>query len=309
MMSFGTSLVTIWDRFLFRSCDPRIVPLIRIGFALLLLIQLSIFWIDAHYWFTDAGVLRTDTAKGMLSETDWSLLYILPSTIEAVRLCLGIMMLHVILLLVGFYSRFQATAIFIWLVSFQNRNPIIMDGEDTVFRIFAFILIWLPLDHYYALRSTSITKSPVSLDYSSAWALRLMQVQMTALYASTFLSKLQGNTWHDGSALWYVSRMTDNYGRFIPASLFDIYAVSAVATWGTLFIEAALPIALWIRPLRKWAILAGFALHLGIEISMNLFLFQWIMMLGLLSFVVPREWETRKTTTSTPTDRESVATT
>jgi hypothetical protein len=27
------------------------------------------------------------------------------------------------------------------------------------------------------------------------------------------------------------------------------------------------------------------ALHLGIELSMNLFLFQWIMMLGLLSFI------------------------
>jgi hypothetical protein len=281
---------------------------IRIGFALLILIQITIFWIDARYWFTDEGVLRTETAKGMLSETDWSLLYILPSTIEVVRLCLVAMMLHTILLLVGFYSRFQAAAIFIWLVSFQNRNPIIMDGEDTVFRIFAFILIWLPLDHYFALRPTFTTESPASLDRGSAWGLRLMQIQMTALYASTFLSKLQGSTWHDGSALWYVSRMTDNYGRLIPSSLFDIYALSAIATWGTLFIEAALPIALWIGPLRKWAILAGFALHLGIEISMNLFLFQWIMMLGLLSFVVPSEWGNRRTTTSPSTDRESVAT-
>jgi hypothetical protein len=308
MMSIGTSLITIWDRFLFRSCDPRIAPVIRITFALLILVQAAIFWIDALYWFTEEGVLHTDTAKGMLSETDWSLLYILPSTIEAVRLCLGIMMFHAVLLLLGFYSRFQAAAIFIWLVSFQNRNPIIMDGEDTVFRIFAFILIWLPLDHCYALRSTFTTNSPTSIDQGSAWGLRLMQIQMTALYASTFLSKLQGSTWHDGSALWYVSRMTDNYGRFIPSSLFDIYAVSAIATWGTLFIEAALPIALWIRPLRKWAIIAGFALHLGIEISMNLFLFQWIMMLGLLSFVIPSEWGDRETTNSPPTDRENVAT-
>jgi hypothetical protein len=280
--------------------------MIRIGFALLVLIQLAISWIDAAYWFTDEGVLRTETAKGMLSDTDWSLLFVLPSTVGVVRFCLGIMVLHAFLMLVGFYSRLQAAAIFIWLVSFQNRNPLIFDGDDTVFRIFAFILIWLPLDHYYSLRSPLKNSPHVTPNYNSAWAIRLMQIQMTALYASTFLSKMQGSTWHDGSALWYVSRMSDNYGRLIPSSLFDLYALSAIATWTTLIIEGALPIALWIRPFRKWAIIAGFALHLGIELSMNLFLFQWIMMLGLLSFVIPNEWVPKNTTTRV-SDSEKIA--
>jgi hypothetical protein len=100
--------------------------------------------------------------------------------------------------------------------------------------------------------------------------------------------------------------MSDNYGRLIPSSLFDLYALSAIATWTTLIIEGALPIALWIRPFRKWAIIAGFALHLGIELSMNLFLFQWIMMLGLLSFVIPNEWVPKNTTTRV-SDSEKIA--
>lgn len=307
MMSSRISIIELWDRFLFQSCDPRIVPFIRICFALLVLIQTAISWMDAAYWFTNEGVLRTASAKLIVSETDWSLLYVLPSTVGIVRLCLSVMFIHAILLLVGFYSRLQAAAIFIWLVSFQNRNPLIFDGEDTLLRIFAFILIWLPLDQYSAVRLTTKHLSTATPNYSSAWAIRLMQIQMTAVYASTFLSKLQGNTWHDGSALWYVSRMTDNYGRFIPSSLFDIYAVSAFATWGTLIIEGLLPIALWIRPLRKWAIIAGFALHLGIELSMNLFLFQWIMMLGLLSFVIPNEWSSRKPTSNASLNNEALA--
>jgi hypothetical protein len=307
MMSSKLSIVALWDRFLFQSCDPRIVPFIRISFALLVVIQTAISWIDAAYWFTNEGVLRTASAQTIVSETDWSLLYVLPSTVGIVRLCLGAIFAHAFLMLVGFYSRLQAAAIFIWLVSFQNRNPLIFDGEDTLFRIFAFILIWLPLDQYFALRTTDRRLAQATPNYSSAWAIRLMQFQMTAVYASTFLSKLQGSTWHDGSALWYVSRMTDNYGRFIPSSLFDIYSVSAAATWGTLIIEGLLPIALWIRPLRKWAIIAAFALHLGIELSMNLFLFQWIMMLGLLSFVIPHEWTSRKPTSNASSDNEAFA--
>jgi hypothetical protein len=120
---------------------------------------------------------------------------------------------------------------------------------------------------------------------------------MTAIYASAALSKFYGETWRDGTAMWYVSRMTDNYGRWIPSTYFDIGWVSASATWGALLVEALLPIALWFRPTRPLAILAGIGLHLSIELSMNLFLFQWIMMLGLMAFVVPSEWTRRRART------------
>ncbi len=64
-------------------------------------------------------------------------------------------------------------------------------------------------------------------------------------------------------------------------------------TWVVLVIEAALPIALWFRPTRKIAIVLGVLLHLGIELSMNLFLFEWIMILGLLTFIRTEEWTKR----------------
>ena len=66
----------------------------------------------------------------------WVKLY--PIEAAIVNACLLLLMLQSGMLLVGFYSRVQAASIFFWLVSFQNRNPLILDGEDTVFRIFAF---------------------------------------------------------------------------------------------------------------------------------------------------------------------------
>lgn len=286
MNGFMQRLTQAWDWFLFESCNPRIIPILRIGFALLIVIQSLIVWSDAAYWYTDAGVMRSQTAREIIGSRAWSLLYLLPSEPWVAQAGLICLTTHALLLLVGFYSRFQAAAIFVWLVSFQNRNPLITDGEDTVFRIFAFLLIWLPLDAYWSVRSRTRNQVPNPEPTSAdAWALRLIQIQMTCIYASTALSKWEGSMWQDGSAVWYVSRMTDNFGRLIPAAWLDWPGASTLATYGTLAVESFLPIGLWIPKLRWVAILLGLLLHLGIESSMNLFLFQWVMLLGLISFV------------------------
>jgi hypothetical protein len=275
-----------FDRFLFDGCDPRIIPPMRIGFAIIILIQSLVAWPDAERWFTDAGLLNTQTAKELTSPGSWSLLFWLPSNVLTVKVCLGLLIGHALFMLVGVASRFQAAAIFVWLVSFQNRNPLITDGEDIVFRIMAFLFIWLPLDCGWSLwnrkRSTQSFETSSKAD---AWGLRLIQIQMTAIYASTALCKTQGVSWWNGTAVWFVSRLSDDYGRAVPKSFLDLPWTSEIATWGTLLIEFLLPIALWIRPIRNYAVLVGLMLHLGIELSMNLFLFQWIMMLGLLSFI------------------------
>ena len=278
-------ILQAWDRFLFDSCDPRVAPIFRISFSILILIQTMVVWPDAAYWYTDEGVMQTQTAQGILDPGAWSLLNLLPSKPWAAQLGLICLMAHGLLMLVGCYSRFQAAGIFVWLISFQNRNPLITDGEDTLLRIFAFLMIWLPLDIFWAVFPSNVKASELAQASSQAWGLRLIQFQMTAIYASTALSKLEGSTWQDGTAVWYVSRMTDNFGRCIPASYLDWPIASALATYGTLIIESLLPVGLWIPKVRWIAIGLAVLLHLGIESSMNLFLFQWLMLLGLIAFV------------------------
>lgn len=274
-----------WDHFLFESCDPLLAPVLRIGFALLIVIQTLCVWPDAAYWYSDSGVLKSQTAEQILGPQAWSLLHGLDSEPWMAQLGLLCLLIHSGLMLLGCYSRFQVAAIFVWLVSFQNRNPLITDGEDTVFRILAFLLIWLPLDAKWsvmALRdSKNAHRTPTAKD---AWALRLIQFQMTVIYASTALCKLEGETWQNGSAVGFVSRMTDNFGRWISPEWFDLPWITPLATWGTLAVEAFLPFGLWIPKIRWLAIGLAALMHLGIEASMNLFLFQWVMLLGLVSF-------------------------
>jgi len=289
------SCISAFDQFLHTGVDPAVIPCLRIGFALLVLIHVAVLWPNAEMWFTDQGVMTQKTAMVFSSKYQWSILFYLPSTTPVIQGCLVVMAVHGLLMLLGVSSRMQVACLFVWLVSFQNRNMLIHDGEDTLMRLFAFFMIWLPLDRSWSLQKYWRRENSASdLVQESAWALRLIQFQLIAVYASTALCKLQGSTWHDGTAMWHVARMTDNFGRLIPAALFDDYWTSAAATWSALLLELVLPIILLIPKTRRWGVIAGILLHLGIEVSMNLFLFQWLMILGLISFVRLSDWQRKK---------------
>ena len=293
-----------FDRFLFDACSPRSCSILRIQYGVLLLILVVIWMLDANVWFTDAGILTSQTAQSSVSHQYWSLLFWLPATPAVVYSCLSILLLQSVLLLCGCWSRFQIACIYLWLTSFMHRNPLILDGEDTVFRLFAFFMIFMPLDYSWSLqRKLSGKEKPASPKPDappSAWALRLVQFEITAIYLSTSWSKWQGATWRDGTALFYVSRMDDAFGRvWLPEFLFETAWIVKACTWGALGIETLLPLLLWLPYTRRLAAVLGIAFHLMIEINMHLFLFEWIMMVGLMTFLKPGDFTKRKTTLAT----------
>ena len=62
-----------------------------------------------------------------------------------------------------------------------------------------------------------------------------------------------------------------------------------VMTHGAILIEFALAFWLWFRPTRRWAILAGVALHLGIRPILNVPGFGEVMTATYLTFLAPDE--------------------
>jgi len=284
------------DKFLFHDTDASACVRFRITFAVLLCVYVTVWMLDGTYWFSDAGVLQTQTARAMSLSTSFSLFWWIPSTPLIVQSLLGLMLIQSVALLIGLWSRFQIICICVLLVSFQNRNPLLMDGEDVVIRLFAFYMIFMPLDHSWSL-SRWLRKPSGGEPETSAWAIRLPQVQMTVIYLSAVWSKCLGSTWIDGSAMFYVYKMSDVFGRGqLPLWLTQSPDVIRLSTWSVLLVEAVLPIALWYRPTRTIAVVVGIMLHLSMEYAMHLFLFQWIMIVGLLSFLaVPLRFRSKDT--------------
>lgn len=289
-------LTSAVDRILFESCDPFTAVVLRVGFAVIMLVCTACWLSEAPLWFTDEGVLRAETARLLGSDRLWSAFFLLPSTPLVVNACLWVLLGHCLFLLLGIWSRFQVSLIFVWLVSLHHRNPLILDAEDTLLRWLAFLLIFLPLDHAWSLgrrmqRSSTTRAAKGESACESAWGLRLIQLQMAVLYASAAWCKWQGATWRNGTAFYYVAEVSDFIGRVpIPAALLASPWFIPFCTYTALGVETLLPVALWFRSTRRWALVAGIGLHLAIEIHMHLFVFQWAMILGLLAFWRHDEW-------------------
>jgi hypothetical protein len=123
---------------------------------------------------------------------------------------------------------------------------------------------------------------------AAPWAQRVLQIQLALVYLATIRWKLTGITWIHGTAVYYATRLAE-FDRFpVPYIFRDPYTIK-LATWGTLVVEFALGALVWFRDLRYPILLAGVMLHLGLEYSMNIPLFQWTMITAYVLFIDPRD--------------------
>jgi hypothetical protein len=110
------------------------------------------------------------------------------------------------------------------------------------------------------------------------------------IYLVTCLWKLRGSYWIDGTALYYAVHLAQ-YWRYPVPYVFEHLWTIKLMTWGTLLLEFALGTLLWIKELRYPILIAGALMHLGIEFTMVVPLFSWLMMIGYLTFVESQHLE------------------
>lgn len=273
-----------WNDLFFAERDPRLAGVLRIGYGVLLLINLAVWAPDLQLWFSETGLLPLSVAREIINEHAPTVLGVSPA-VWWLWLCYGLLVAAAVLLTVGWHTRIQAIIVLIGLTSFQDRNYAIVDGEDTLFRLFAFYLALCPAGWAFSLDARRRKRRGIDVPPPIPWGLRLFQIQMSVIYLSSAIEKSMGTDWTSGTALYYVSRLDDAFGKLpVPAFLFETSWITQLLTWSVLILEWGLPVLLWQKRTRRVALLVAIVFHLSIEYSMNLFLFHWLMILGLLSF-------------------------
>ncbi|GBF81409.1 HTTM domain-containing protein [Aphanothece sacrum] len=282
-----------WNIFFHQPINPQICDIIRIFYSFLLLINLLVLLPDLNNWFGENGLLPYSVSREIIDPDTLTIFMWLPKNNDVLWLCYGIFVSQIILLLIGLFSRFQAICVFIWFVSFVHRHHILFDAEDTLFRLIGFFLIFMPIGTYYSLDNCLNTRKGYTLNKKkSTWALRLLQIQMSLIYFSTVWEKMKGEDWVNGTAIYYVSHLDDLFGHFpVPQFLFTSLTLMKIMTWIVLVVELFIPIGLWFKETRRFALLIAVGMHLSLEYAMNLFLFQWLMLVGLLSFTEPEDFK------------------
>jgi len=278
-----------WNRFFYEPASPLPVAVYRAMYGFLVLVNVLLLLPDAADWFSELGVVPLSIEHKLEPMSRLDLMALLPGTPEAARIYLLVLAAAAACLMLGFYTRIAAVVTYLGLTSLHHRNVFILHGGDTLLRVMGFYLVFadagarLSLDRWFSGEK----RPPPNV---APWAQRLMQLQLCALYLFTSLSKMSGNLWADGTAVYYVLNL-DEFRRFPVPLVADYLPLVKLATWGTLVVEFSLATLIWVYEWRYKVLLAGLLLHLGIEWSMNVPLFQWAAIAGYVLFIPAEDIE------------------
>jgi len=261
---------TAWDRFWFAPQPVAPVILVRVAYGVLLCAWTLSLLPDLDTFFTRDGIAPAGPPFGI--ET-WSLFALVGSDWFVVA-AWAALLASALCLLAGRWTRVAAIAAFVIITSFERRNSGVFNAGDGLVRILALYLALAP-----AGASPDARRAP--------WALRLMQIQLSIIYVASVVEKLHGNMWREGTALGYALRIDDLERFGVLRWVADVPVLTTAATYGTLLVEAAVAVGVWIPRARVPVLAAGVAFHLGIAVSMRVGFFSAAMLTLYLAFVPP----------------------
>jgi uncharacterized membrane protein YphA (DoxX/SURF4 family) len=292
MFSFD-SFKNGWNRFFYDETDPSMLCAFRICLGFFLFLNGISLIPDFEAWFgigTNSLVPLQDSL-GFYSNFRINFFKWLSPTETSAWLVLITYTLSSFFLMIGFKTRISGIVAFILMISLQNRNYVILNSGDTIMRCMLFLLMLSPCQVKYSvdawLRKKNGSLIPEKIPVTF---IRLMQLQFTLVYLATTLFKLKGYDWVDGTAVYYTSRL-ENFQRLAVPILFDYALPNKWMTWSALFIEFSMGTLIWVKEWRKWVLLAGLTLHLGIEVTMSIGFFEWVMVSAYILFLEKSEFD------------------
>jgi len=285
------NIIAGWNRFFFEPQSPLPVAVYRILLGLVILMNHALLWPDVNDWFSDRGALPFATARKVVGGGGFNLFNWLPHSDASVWMVFLISCLAALTMTLGLLTRASTVVLFLTLLTLQHRNPVILNSGDTFMRIATFFMMFsqagaaLSLDRLIRIARGKESGPP---EPRAPWAMRLIQIQLTFVYFYAFIWKSMGTMWLSGTAVYYTSRLAE-FWRFPVPYVFEHIWTIKIWSWATLLVELALGTLIWIKELRYWVLLAGVLLHLGIDYSMNIPLFGFIMMGAYVTFVEPED--------------------
>lgn len=284
-----SQIVEFWNKCWFGRTSGLPLAIFRIMTGCLVICSLLMLLPEVPVFYGPDGIASMATVKqweGNLPR--FSLLFFMDQNVASAYIVIGLALLAALMVACGLFTRISLIGLFVLLVSIHHRNPMILNSADTLMRLFIFLLIFsdcskvLSLDFWMRNKRGADTSDQTI----SAWPVNLLKLQVAAVYCQTFWSKLEGPSWWDGTAVYYALRLEEFYRFAEPIDQLWFYKL---ATWSGLLVELSLWTLIWIREFRYWVLLAGIALHLGIEYTMNIPLFEYVMISSFILFVYPED--------------------
>lgn len=255
----------------------------RIGIALILLIDIGIRSLSINAFFTDEGILPVSVLKNYNWNPYYFSFHALSGDLWWQILLISINALCIVLLLIGYRARLFTFICWTFLVSMQNRNPFILQGGDELLRIILFWGIFLPWGERYSVLKTSSYRN----SYFSVANIGYVFLIASVYFFSALLKT--SSEWHsEGTALYYalsIDQMRLPFGTF----LYQFPGFLVFLTHAVYYMELFAPLLLICpfvsKKIRVIGIVSIALLHLGFFLSLYVGLFYIIGIVSLIGLL------------------------
>lgn len=274
--------------------DLRSLAVLRIAFALLIVVDLINRATDLVAHYTDAGVLpRAGLMR--LSSTRWFVsLHLMSGVWEIEAILFLVAGLFGLALLVGYKTRVSTIVSWFFLMSLHVRNPLIVQGGDIMLRVLLFWSIFLPLGARYSLDGVVNASSSQAPNRVLSAATFAYLMQIVFVYGFTVLQKT-GAAWRsDGSAIYYalsLDYLTTPVGEFLRGfpnfltllthAVFAFEVIGPFLLFSPIFTDAV----------RVVGIALFLLLHLGFLFTLKIGLFPWVGAISMIAFLPSPIWD------------------
>lgn len=258
------------------ALDLRSLALFRILLGLVIVADVIDRGRDLQAHYTDWGVLPRSVMIDYFGvEWYWSL-HLASGTMFWQAVLFITQALFAVLLIIGVRTRLATVVSWILLFSVQARNPLVLQGGDTVLRLLLFWAMFLPLGARFSVDSNG-DKSP---GRTASVVSAAFMIQLAIIYWFNAIMKNSSVWWKDGSAVYYtlaIDQMVTEFGIWMR----QFHGLLKVISFSTAWWETLGPFLLFIpffhRQFRIVAMMGFIFFHLGINACIEIGLFSYIM--------------------------------
>ncbi len=252
------------DAWLFGGVPPHALGLFRAIFGSFLLL----------YWLTKAPrVTMLFSDRGLVLPLVDSP-FLMPPPVSVAWLLYGVMLVSLLCVALGWRTRIAGCiALFLsayyWFLSLHLFDT----SFDRLFLFFLAVLAIDGADHAFTL-PLWLRGRTIADGTTSAFAQRLIAIQVTATYAGVGWQKFLLTDWAGSETLWYSLQNTWATPVAFAVAAFGLpLSFFGVVTFIVKIFECLLPIGLWHRSLQPWFFAFGALFHLLVTVLLGMWWF------------------------------------
>lgn len=270
------------------SIDLRALATLRISLGILILCDLVLRIQTLVPFYTDSGVLPRYLLYEKYPLISNFSIHTLFGGVEFQIFLFLLTSVFAIALIFGYKTKSVTILSWLLLLSLHIRNPLILNGGDSILRRLLFWGIFLPLGGKWSIDSL---KSKNTEKRVTSIASAVILIQVVIIYSVDAIFKLKSNLWFNGQGMinaFVLDRLTIFIGDFL--TQFPSFLRLLGIIW-FIMLSSSIFLIIFAGRIRAIFTLLFISFHFGMIFTMNLGLFPLISIAGLFPFLPEKIWE------------------